>query len=219
MGENTNSRLNELSALFDVQLKTLQSRDTPRVLTGMLRGKKDVVIPLALKVWTWQYDGRPLSELAQEGVQIFLPVIPLQYDDVSFIRFLMSMVRCGEEVGVVQLEPSAFSQLERTPETPYYIFGVEDGRNILGVTPAIARERILGDVHGHPHVVAEDIALAVHTPVLEHHGLWSSGSWRRQLGASVPFITLDGDRRPVLRLSDNNTLSGNIGSAFCRERQ
>lgn len=214
MGTIGSGRLDEMGELFEDQLKTLQAQGTTRTILATLRAKKEWVLQEALRIWG-RWHNRSLKELRDEGVYLFVPVIPLTRENIGD---LMEMVCHGGERGIVRTEPSAFSQTEWTPGIPYYILGVEDGRTTLGMTPTDARNEIVDVKRAHPHVLAEDIALAVHTPVLNHHGLWSVGSWRRQVSGAVPFTTLDGEGRPVLNLGDKNTVSSNLGSAFCRGR-
>lgn len=112
-----------------------------------------------------------------------IPVIPFSWRSLPD---LLSMVRNGEEKS--EFDPFYAThepfQVDRMPEisdttdTPkrlYYIYDVEDGTATLGKEPEKVVQKI--EKEGRiPLTLCEIIALATHTSVLLHHGLWAADS-------------------------------------------
>lgn len=193
-------RRRSLRELFDSQMKTLESRGCPGAIIEAFQAKRDEVLSMAVAM-----------EMPEEHIP-FIPVIPRSY---LGIYGLMPMVINGDKVGFTYLNPNEITDNEKTPKSPYFIYDVEDGIGTLGKTPESAGQ-LIKKQDRLCHIPDEDIALAIHTSVLSHHCLWSTGS--RCKGADgVPFVYLC-DGRPGLGWSSAHISAHRWGSASCRSR-
>lgn len=189
-----------LGEFFDSQMKTLESRDCPGAIIEAFQAKRDEVL------------SKVVAMEMPEGHIPFIPVIPRSY---LGIYGLMPMVRNGDKVGFTYLNPNEITDNEKTPKSPYFIYDVEDGIGTLGKTPESAGQ-LIKKQDRLCHIPDEDIALAIHTSVLSHHCLWSTGS-RCKVADLVPSVYLYDDG-PELYW-DYTVISHNEwGSASCRSR-
>ncbi len=194
--EVRNAKLLALGDLFDRQIVTLGDRNTPTVFVDMLLRQRGEVISKA-------------SEMTFGDRRIpFLPVIPLTcrspYD-------LMSTVYFDGRKGHTQMSPVTLIDSSDTSHEPCYIYDVEDGLVTLGASPEQA-ENIFESQERHGHTVAEDIALATHTNVLERHSLLSTGSRCRNVFNGVLTVGLE-DGRPELCFTNLEISNPKSGSA------
>jgi hypothetical protein len=181
-------------------MKTLESRGCPGAIAEAFQAKRDEVLSMAVAM-----------EMPEEHIP-FIPVIPRSY---LGIYGLMPMVRNGDKVGFTYLNPNEITDNEKTPKSPYFIYDVEDGIGTLGKTPESAGQ-LIKKQDRLCHIPDEDIALAIHTSVLSHHYLWSTGSRCGDAGG-VPLVCLHGGG-PELHWHDAGSSSSKWGSASCRSR-
>jgi len=199
--ETIEEKKNGFAELFLKQLETLKSRGVPAAIIEVLSGQKDQVISIATSM-----------DIAEKHLP-FVPVIPKAY---LGIYGLMPLVRHGDKVGgYTHLDPNLIKDVVETPKNPYYIFDVEDGKDLLGKSPKDAEKMIKGDNRS-PLTDAEGIALCVHKPVLSEHYMDCTGS-RYGGDDGVPFVYLN-DGEPKLHWSSFGNSDGRWGSASCRSR-
>ncbi len=158
-----------LEELFDVQIQTLRLIRCPEEIIGTFQYKKSLVLQ---KTEEMGINGN--------GNVPFIPVIPRSY---RTLYDLMAMIDVKAEI----LDPDDIIYIEKPPNIPYYIFDVDSrGEFTMGKSPEDA-EKIIKKQGRLCHVPEEDIALCVHTDVLEHYSLFSVGSRHGGPGA-VPVI-------------------------------
>jgi len=186
--------------LFDSQMLTLGDRGCPEVIIEMFHKKRDEVLSKAVAM-----------EIPEEHTP-FIPVIPRSY---LGIYGLAPMIRNDGKVGFTYLNPNEITDEETPPKGPYFIYDIENGTNTLGRTSERA-EQLIKEQGRLCHILDEDIALAIHTDVLLHHYLWSTGS-RFKAADDVPTVCLYGDR-PELHWGDRYISHGRWGSASSRSR-
>jgi len=108
-------------------METLKSRGCPQAILEAFGNQRNAV----------------LSKTAEmeilEGHIPFVPVIPRTYMGVYG---LMPMVRNGDEVGYTYLDPKEITDKVETPKGPYFIYDVEDGKEMLGDSPKKAEKLI-----------------------------------------------------------------------------
>lgn len=195
---------NQLAALFDKQIKTLESRGCPKVILEMFQAKRATVLAKAAKI-----------EIP-EGHIPFVPVIPLSYRG---LYDLISMVRNGEKVGYTYLDPNEIINNVKAPKGLYFIYDVEGGEVMINKSPEEA-ERLIAEQERSCLTVEESIALCVHTNVLSKHYVDCTASrGRAPTGLNVPNIHLYGGN-PILNWKWKNADSPNHkwGSPSCRIR-
>ena len=193
-----------LEKLFDSQIQVLWDRGCPDQIIGLLVAQKSSVLSKA-------------SKIAFENGHIpFIPVIPQTYR--SFYD-LMAMVRNGDKRGYVHLDPVVVTSITdkiKTPDKPYYIYDIEDGRRLVGKSPKEA-EKILEEQPRSPLTAAEIIALCVHTNVLKHHYVQATGSRcsydERDMVPDVVLLDI-----PMLDQCWVNSESNSWGSPSCGSR-
>ena len=192
----------QLEEFFNFQITTIRDRGAPEQIVEILQSQKGVVLKKARKL-TFGNGNIP-----------FLPVIPRTFRG---IYDLIVMVKNGEKTGRVCLDPTEISDVARTPQTPYYIYNVEDGSATRGEPPKNIRKIFKGQKRC-PLTVAEAIALAIHTEVLLRHYVWASGS-RYGFADLVPDIgLLDGSGRPGLAWDYVHNSFNQWGSPSCGNR-
>ena len=195
-------RHEDLEKLFYSQIQTLEDRGCPEQIVELLTVQKNLVLSKA-------------SEMAFENGHIpFIPVIPRIYRSPYD---LMAMVRNGDKQGYTYLNPTAITDEVETPNKPYYIYDVEDGKALLRKSPEDA-EKILKKQSRSPLTAAEVMALCTHTDVLKKHYVLATGS-RYDLSGWVPGVFLDGGDRPGLDWYYVDFSIGLWGSPSCRARQ
>jgi len=160
--------------LFDSQIITLKNKGVPTRIVNMLERQRDAVIKKA-------------SEMTFKAGHIsFLPVI--SRTDLT-IKTQMKMIVTGGRKGYAGLT-HLITDVIKTPDKPYYIYDVEDGKATLGKSSRDAM-KLIKNVGRHALTVVEIISLSLHTNVLSRHFVHATGS--RYISADfVPFVWLFG---------------------------
>lgn len=194
-------RKDGFAKLFDSQMETLKSRGCPRTILDTFQNKRDEVLSKATEM-----------EIPQDHIP-FVPVIPRTYMGVYG---LMHMVRNGEKVGVTHLVPKEITDKVKTPKGPYFIYDVEDGKDmLLGRSPKKA-EKLIKKQNRSCLTVDEGIAMCVHSNVLTVHYVDCTGS-RYLRARCAPNVYLY-DGLPKLDWSYLGDSADRWGSASCRSR-
>ena len=102
-----------------------------------------------------------------------------------------------------------------TPKGPYFIYDVEDGKDMLGKSPEKA-EKLITEQKRSCLTADEGIAVCVHTNVLSEHYVDCTGS-RYSHADRVPLVCLL-DGRPRLLWFYARYSIDEWGSASCRSR-
>jgi hypothetical protein len=199
--EAKKAKREDLEKLFDSQIQTLKDRGCPEQIVELLAEQKSSVLLKA-------------SEMTFEDGHIpFIPVIPRTYRSPYD---LMAMVRNGDKQGYTYLNPTAITDEVETPDKPYYIYDVEDGKALLGKSPEDA-EKILKKQSRSPLTAAEVMALTTHTDVLKEHYVWATGS--RYFGSDVvPDVSLGSGARRWLGWIHITISASFLGSPSCGSR-
>jgi hypothetical protein len=192
----------DLEKLFDSQIQTLKDRGCPEEIIELLTERRGSVLSRASKM------------TFEDGHIPIIPVIPRTYRSPYD---LMAMVRNGNKQGYTYLNPTAITDKVETPDKPYYIFDVEDGKALLGKSPKEAEE-ILKKQSRSPLTVAEVMALTTHTDVLKEHCVWATGSRYGGSDRGVPAVYLGVGAQPKLDWNIVNDSYGRWGSASCGSR-
>jgi Family of unknown function (DUF5701) len=198
--ETVQERKNGFAKLFDTQMETLKSRGCPQAILEAFGNQRDAVLSKAAEM-----------EIP-EGHIPFVPVVPRTYMGVYG---LMAMVRNGDKVGYTYLDPNKIIDKVETPKGPYFIYDVEDGKDMLGKSPEKA-EKLIKEQNRSCLTADEGIALCVHTNVLSEHYVDCTGSRFRRAGG-VPDVCLVDDG-PKLRWNCADGSDVRWGSASCRSR-
>lgn len=178
----------KLDKLFNSQIQTLKSRNTPRQIVAMLENQRGAVVARALDMYF------------KNGHIPFLPVIP---KDILSINAQMRMVKNSQRTGrkINHYDhPVVVTDMFETPERPYYIFDIEDGTATLNKSPLDAQNLI--NKQGRRGLTeVEVIGLAIHTDVLTRqtrHYLWAVGSRADEFADGtqdgVPSLDITGGR-------------------------
>lgn len=107
-----NKKQQELVSLFDSQIVTLKSLNTPEAIIREFTEQRAYTLQEA---WRWHEEN-----LFAEGSIPFLPVIPLSHRG---IYDLMAMISTGDGPGINELNPLTLRD-EEDFGAPYYIFDV-----------------------------------------------------------------------------------------------
>ena len=199
--EAVEGHCNRLATLFDGQIETLKSRSCPQAIVRVFHSKRDKVLSKAAKMDI------------PDGHIPFIPVIPRSYIG---IYGLMDMIRIGENRGYTSLDPNEISNNIETPKEPYFIYDVEDGKDMLGKSPKQAK-RFIKKRERYCITAEEGIVLCIHTNVLSTHYVNCTGSMYKRT-ESLPNICLDGDRA-VLNWHNFRSSLERWGSASCHDRE
>jgi hypothetical protein len=198
--ESAEERKRGLGKLFDSQMETLKSRGCPQAILEAFQDKKSEVL------------GKAAEMEIGEGHIPFIPVIPRAY---LGIYGLMPIVRHGDKAGYTYLDPNEITDNVKTPKGPYFIYDVEDGRDMLGKSPEKAEKLIKNQ--GRSCLTADEgVALCAHTSVLSEHYVDCTGS-RYGRADLVPVVYLDGGG-PWLVWYYADYSDGRWVSASCRSR-
>jgi hypothetical protein len=156
-----NKKKEGLSKLFDTQMQTLENHGCPPIILRAFRDQKSSVIGKAIKM-----------DIPESNIP-FLPIIPKSYASSDF---QMLMIKNGNQAGFTYLEPDQITDVVQTPNTPYFIFNVEDGREMCGKSPQDAEK--LFEKQGRRGLTdTEVVALGViYTDVLCNHFVDAIGS-------------------------------------------
>ncbi len=171
--ETVEERKNGLAKLFDSQMETLKSRGCPQAILEAFQNQRDAVLSKAAEMEIY------------EGHIPFVPVIPRIYMGVYG---LMPMVRNGEKVGYTYLDPNEITDQVETPKNPYFIYDVEDGKDMLGKSPEKS-EKIITEQKRSCLTADEGIAVCTHTNVLSEHYVDCAGSHYRRADG-VPRVSI-----------------------------
>lgn len=193
-------RYKELEKLFDSQIRTLSDWDLPLSFVGRLRNKEVGVLDKAIKM-----------EIP-EGHIPFLPVVPEEYiSDFGMINLVCN----GKNRGVLSVDSDKITNNVEVPEVPYFIFDVDDGREMLGKSPKRAKKLIIEQ--GRSCLTAsEGITVCIHTNVLSEHCVDCTGSNYEDPSKVLDISLFAGTPRLCCSSIDNS--SKKYGSASCRFR-
>ena len=197
--ETERIKFKNLERLFNKQIRTLKERGCSRQIIEMFQEQGAFVLEEASKM------------LFAKGNIPFLPVIPITYKS---LYDLMAMVRNGDKQGANFLKSLAFTDECVTPDGPYYIFNVEDGRATINKNPGEAIE-ILKNQSRSPLTLAEAIALCIHTDKLIN--IYACGS-RYEFPHNVPYIYLAHGQPCLHYCTLNGSYGGPTGSPSCSDR-
>lgn len=198
--ETIEGRKNGLAKLFDSQMETLKLRNCPQAILEAFQNKKSEVLSKAAEM-----------EIPEGNIP-FVPVIPRSY---MGIYGLMPMIRNDDKVGYTYLDPNELTDQVETPKSPYFIYDVEDGKDMLGKSPGKA-EKFIKEQKRSCLTADEGIALCVHSKVLSEHYVDCTGS-RFKHSVLAPYVSLSDDR-PKLNWHLADYSPDEWGSASCRSR-
>ncbi|MDP2695826.1 MAG: DUF5701 family protein [bacterium] len=173
----------ELAQLLDDQIAALKLTGRDTSIVDALQDKRSATLKKALNILKTKYAGDNLNllSLAERGIHIVIPVIPRTYCDANS---QVTMVRCPKTKGRTEMgnnskdrfTPDNVAHIIRTPQRPYYIFDVEDGREMLGERPEDVIDMIKKCSGRRGLTEVETIALGTHSDVLQHRGINAIGS-------------------------------------------
>lgn len=200
-----------LSILFTSQIATLKKRHVPMQIVDILRGKKDLVLETARAM-----------NIDRQSIP-FIPVLPSNYR--SYYD-LMAMIRNNDlttathnfiKIGRFHTPTdTTIVNVMKTPDVPYYIYDVEDGRSIFSLNPATS-EHIILNRNRHPLTAAESMALCAHSQISLRRGMWALGSRLRSAPSdrqllSYVYLALHNDR-PIFSCDTGNLSYSTWGAA------
>lgn len=209
--EKNNKTGKDLDNLFDAQITTLKDRGCRKQIVGLLENKRSLVL-------------REVSRMTfADGHIPFLPVIPRT---LCNLNALMKMVRYEEKAGYSDLESTQVYDLVDTPDEPYYIFDVEDGKIACGILPyeteMLFRKQPKGQVRN-SLTGAEAIALCTHTNLFSRHVLWITRSaYPSPFGTRESYILgigLGKENMPCLSSGPGEVTGKSWGVASCGSRE
>ena len=192
--------IDSLSKLFDAQMETLKARGYSQIIIDVFISKRSEVLLKASKIEV------------TDGHILFIPVIPRT--EVDFDNLMKTVRNHGRE-GYNHLSQSAVSNVVDVPKGLYFMFDVEDGKDMLGKSPEKA-QALIKEQKRSCLTVEEVIALCVHKNVLSEHNVDCTGS-RCKRNDRVPNVYLNDDE-PKLGSSGIGNSNDKWGSASCRER-
>jgi hypothetical protein len=193
--------IERLTVLFDSQMETLQKRNCPEAIVQKLLEKKDKMLTMSAEM-----------EGVQEHNIPFVPVIPRSY---LGIYGLMSMINDDKKHHPHLIEPKDLTDSVNTPDEPYFIFNVSEGKDTTSKSPEEG-EKMVKDQNRSCLTIDEGIALCVHSNVLSRYYVFCSGS-RYVLSGKVPIVCLDRELPKVYWCGLGEPNSGS-GTASCSER-
>ncbi|MAG12616.1 hypothetical protein CL630_02265, partial [bacterium] len=181
-----------LKELFNGQIATLRERGTPEQIVALFTNQRDSVVARMLKIWAKKYPTETLDSLASKGIYLGIPVIPRTHRTTYG---LASMVERKMKKHNDYIDPAEFTDMVETPDKPYYIFDVEDGRSTRDKSPDDIR-KVFKKQKRFGLTIAETMAFTIHADVLSRHNVWVVGS---RIGKDsfwgVPLVYLN-DGRP-----------------------
>lgn len=160
-----------LALLFDEQLAILQLASSQQFTIAALFKQKEAVIAKASEM------------IFLESHIPFIPVIPSEWrsplDQVVFLH--------EQQKGFCFIEPHNIWNNQEMPQSPYYIFNVEDGTALRRENPR-AHEHHL-DESGRRFLTADEIInLALQQEVLRRHWIVAPGSSCQSLGEDGKMV-------------------------------
>lgn len=181
----TTKKQQELISLFDSQIATLKSLNTPEVMIREFTKQRTYTLQEA---WRWHQEN-----LFAEGSIPFLPVIPLSHRG---IYDLMAMISTGGRPGINELNPLNLRD-EENFGAPYYIFDVNCWRTEF--SPNFEEASLSIKSAGRSALnIEEVIALCVHkafSTTLEKLLILFAGSsiWGVDVEDAVPSVWYQND--------------------------
>ncbi len=154
-----------LLALFNSQMETFISCGCPLDIQEAFRDKRDKALGIAAKM-----------DILKGHIP-FVPVIPYSFMDIPK---LMAMVKDDGKVGYTYLDPEKIFDRLETPENLYFIYDVEDGKDMLGKSPEQA-QKLVKKQNRFCLTVAEVVALCVHTNLSSGYYMYCLGSYHNSL--------------------------------------
>ncbi len=168
---------NELAEQFDFQMATLHFHRYPDVILEGFRNQRHHVLNFAFKLKI-----RPDH----------IPFVPVVTRDFMGLCGLMQMVRNKTEEGFTRLFPADLTNSVDVPQAPYFIYDVEDGHWVRGMSTAQAEE-VFRQKHRFGLTADECINLCIHTPgLLPKHSMLCTASRYGMNPARVPGIAPQG---------------------------
>lgn len=164
--------------MFDNRIQTLKDRGCPSaIVTLSFEQQKFSIASRSIEV-------ADKMSFKDEHI-LFFPVIPRTYRG---LYDLMEMVwyRSNEGhiyKGSTYLNPTLITDEVETPNKPYYIFDVDDGKVLRGKSPKEAID-IIKKQSRSPLTVAEVIALATHTDILFQPNEWEGECYGYEMCAA-----------------------------------
>lgn len=199
IAKTKDTKREDLNKLFDSQMQTLKFRGCPQAILKEFQKKKSEVLNKVIDM-----------EIPKEHIP-FIPVIPRSYLGVYG---LIAMVNNNEKGGYTYLNPNEITDNIETPKDPYFIYDVEEGKEILGESVKNA-EKLIKKQNRFCLIVDEGIAVCVHTNVLSKHYVCCTGSRCRHAGG-VLVVCLDDE--PSLNWLGLDYLDVRWGTASCCSR-
>lgn len=178
----------------------LSERGASQPIINLFAARERFVLETALKM-----------NLAEDRIP-FLPVIPPW---IMSVNAQMGLIQFEGHAGYTLLDQKKIHTMAGTPNEPYFIFDVEDGKTYMDVSP-LAADSLIRSVGRFPLTATEAIALCVHTDVLFDHFVDAAGSRYESKNKNVTVI-LEG---AVANLSQAffQDSDPNWGTASCRLR-
>ena len=201
--ETLRERRDRLTKLFVNQMEILESRDCPRTILKHFQDKRVEVTSKASMM------------VIPEGHIPFVPVIPRLYMGICG---LMLMVRDGIEMGYTHLNPDKIIDTLPTPEGLYFIYDVEDGRDVFGESLEKA-EKLMENQNRTCLTIDEGIAICIFTDMLfNHHSHMNCMGSRHKDDDLVAAIYLT-ENGPELVWNNFADLRVKPSFASCRSRE
>lgn len=132
MNENIKKAIEsrDFETLFDLEIAALRERSCFTLTLRALEKQRKHVIERA-----------QCSKFRKESIP-FLPAIPRIHFGRHTLQWLITMVKVGDARGYSDLEPNLLKDFGEIPDQPYWIFDVDDGTRIKGMSPWIAYDML-----------------------------------------------------------------------------
>jgi hypothetical protein len=186
-------------------MTTLKKRNCDPVVIGMLEDSKGWVLARTIRM-----------RLRKSDIP-FIPVIPRTY---LGIYGLVSLIRIEGQKGYTNVFPELMTDEEETSDLPYFIFGVDDGKDTRGMTSAAASE-LIRKKRRHPLTVDEGMAMCVHTNLLSAERtlsfIGSRYSFPEYEDVPTAFIMMSGCR-PKLGTGHRSLMREDTYCPSCKRR-
>lgn len=193
----SNSSRYHYEKLFEAQLETLTTKNIPNRIIRKLAEKR--------------YRLANQSPGIDQGIWTFIPVIP--FTELS-LEEQIKMVYHGNHSGSTKLNDGAINDLEPIGQ-PYYIIAVNEGSEYTGLNGKEAGDLFL-ELNKNPLSVAECLALAIHTNLLNRHNVLAIGS-RHKNGDEILAVGLKAGH-PVLKLVRQDFSDHTYSVPYCGNR-
>jgi len=162
-------KVNDWEGILSSQLKTLEQNDCPKEYINALWEKRGYIFTEASKAMDYHS--------WKENIVPFLPVIPTNYLSVpslfKMLRNGKSITETGCSISLIRrMECNDLKKEEGVESEPYFIFGVSDGSEKMGVSQTWQDGSGLNKYQRYLFI-EEVISLCLHTPVLQRHNIIS----------------------------------------------